>query len=101
MQKYPEVYSLENSLAILEKYKDELSAEQYEQNRSIICNHAIEGMFANEQDIIDLIKVDKGEKTSDEIINEYKKEWGVFIAHRKIKFDTEISDVFKRSSSIL
>ena len=30
MQKYPEVYSLEKSLAILEKYKDELSAEQYE-----------------------------------------------------------------------
>lgn len=76
MQKYPEVYSLEKSLAILEKYKDELSAEQYEQNRSIICNHAIEGMFANEQDIIDLIKVGKG-KTPDEIINEYKKEWGV------------------------
>lgn len=59
MQKYPEVYSLENSLAILEKYKDELSVEQYEQHRSIICNHAIEGMFANEQDIIDLIKVGK------------------------------------------
>ena len=77
MQKYPEVYSLEKSLAILEKYKDELSVEQYEQNRSINCNHAIEGMFANEQDIIDLIKVDKGEKTPDEIINEYKKEWGV------------------------
>ena len=76
MQKYPEVYSLEKSLAILEKYKDELSVEQYEQNRSIICNHAIEGMFANEQDIIDLIKVGKG-KTPDEIINEYKKEWGV------------------------
>ena len=47
MQKYPEVYSLEKSLAILEKYKDELSVEQYEQNRSIICNLAIEGMFAN------------------------------------------------------
>ena len=77
MPKYPEVYSLEKSLAILEKYKDELSAEQYEQNRSIISNNAIEGMFANEQDIIDLIKVDKGEKTPDEIINEYKKEWGV------------------------
>ena len=77
MQKYPEVYSLEKSLAILEKYKDELSAEQYEQNRSISCNLAIEGMFANEQDIIDLIRVDKGERTPDEIINEYKKEWGV------------------------
>ena len=49
MPKYPEVYSLEKSLAVLEKYKDELSVEQYEQNRSIICNHAIEGMFANEQ----------------------------------------------------
>ena len=77
MPKDPEVYSLEKSSAILEKYKDELSVEQYEQNVSIICNHAIEGMFANEQDIIDLIKVDKGEKTPDEIINEYKKEWGV------------------------
>ena len=77
MPKYLEVYSLEKSLAILEKYKDELSAEQYEQNRSIRCNHAIESMFANEQDIIDLIKVDKGEKTPDEIINEYQKEWGV------------------------
>ena len=77
MQEYPEVHSLEESLAILKKYKGELTREQYEQNKSIICNHAIEGMFANEQDIIDLIKVDKGEKTPDEIINEYKKEWGV------------------------
>lgn len=33
MQKYPEVYSLEKSLAILEKYKDELSVEQYEQKQ--------------------------------------------------------------------
>ena len=77
MQKYPEVRNLTESLAILEKYRDELTAEQYEQNKSIICNHAIEGMFANEQDIIDLIKVDKGEKTPDEIINDYKKKWGV------------------------
>lgn len=32
-------------------------------------------MFANEEDVINLIKVDKQEKTADEIITEYKKEW--------------------------
>ena len=77
MNKYPEVYSLEESLAILDKYKDDLTKEQYEQNKSIICGFAIENMFANEEDIINLIKVDKQEKTPDEIIAEYKKEWGV------------------------
>ena len=75
--RYPEVYSLEESLAILDKYKDDLTKEQYEQNKSIICGFAIENMFANEEDIINLIKVDKQEKTPDEIIAEYKKEWGV------------------------
>lgn len=49
MQKYPEVYSLEKSLAILEKYKDELSVEQYEQkqiyhlqprDRGYVCKRA-------------------------------------------------------------
>ncbi|WP_291894789.1 hypothetical protein [Campylobacter sp.] len=77
MNKYPEVYSLKESLAILDKYKDDLTKEQYEQNKSIICGFAIENMFANEEDIINLIKVDKQEKTPDEIIAEYKKEWGV------------------------
>mgnify|MGYP003503322184 FL=1 len=75
--RYPEVHSLEESLAILDKYKDDLTKEQYEQNKSIICGFAIENMFANEEDIINLIKVDKQEKTPDEIIAEYKKEWGV------------------------
>ena len=77
MNKYPEVHSLKESLAILDKYKDDLTKEQYEQNKSIICGFAIENMFANEEDIINLIKVDKQEKTPDEIIAEYKKEWGV------------------------
>ncbi|WP_438283414.1 hypothetical protein [Campylobacter coli] len=78
MQKqYPEVHSLEESLAILKKYKDDLTKEQYEAIRSNIGNFAIEDMFLNEKDIINLIKVDKQEKTPDEIIAEYKKEWGV------------------------
>ncbi|MFK0518736.1 hypothetical protein ACISCP_09160, partial [Campylobacter coli] len=46
---------------------------QYEQNKSIICGFAIENMFANEEDIINLIKVDKQEKTPDEIIAEYQE----------------------------
>ncbi|OCR86430.1 hypothetical protein CFT13S00388_09155, partial [Campylobacter fetus subsp. testudinum] len=58
-QIYPEVHSLEESLAILNKYKNELTKEQYEQNKSIICNHAIESMYANERDIIELIQIDK------------------------------------------
>ena len=77
--RYPEVYSLKESLAILDKYKDDLTKKQYEAIRSTICGHAIENMFANERDIIDMIKIAKNEKTADEIIAEYKKEWGVSV----------------------
>ncbi|HEB7537137.1 TPA: hypothetical protein RZH73_001713, partial [Campylobacter coli] len=49
MQKqYPEVYSLEESLAILQKYKDDLTKEQYESIKSVICGHAIESIYCNE-----------------------------------------------------
>ena len=34
-------------------------------------------MFLNQRNIIDNIKILKGEMTADEIISEYKKEWGV------------------------
>ncbi|PVX05072.1 hypothetical protein DDV87_08665, partial [Campylobacter jejuni] len=68
MQKqYPEVHSLEESLAILKKYKDDLTKEQYEGIKSVICGHAIEDMFAN----------------ADAIIAEYKREWGVRMQHVK------------------
>ena len=77
--RYPEVYSLKESLAILDKYKDDLTKKQYEAIRSTICGHAIENMFANERDIINMIKIAKNEKTADEIIAEYKKEWGVSV----------------------
>ena len=78
MQKqYPRVHSLEESLAILKQYQDDLTKEQYENIKSIICGHAIEYIFANEKNIIDMIKVAKNEITADEIIANYKKEWGV------------------------
>ena len=34
-------------------------------------------MFANEKDVIDMIKIAKDEANADEIIAEYKREWGV------------------------
>ena len=74
---YPEVNSLEESLAILKKYKDDLTKEQYEAIRSNIGNFAIEDMFLNERNIIDNIRILKGETTANEIIAEYKREWKV------------------------
>ncbi|RAX56976.1 hypothetical protein CCZ01_07945 [Helicobacter monodelphidis] len=68
MQKYPEVYSLEESLAILDKYKGQITQDQYEQNVSIIGNHAIEDIFLNESDIISLIEMDTENLTADEMI---------------------------------
>ncbi|TWO29120.1 hypothetical protein XK09_03895 [Campylobacter lanienae] len=75
--RYPEVYSLKESLAILDKYKDDLTKEQYKAIRSNIGSFAIEGMFLNQRNIIDNIKILKGEMTADEIIAEYKKKWSV------------------------
>ena len=77
--RYPKVNSLKESLAILDKYKDDLTKEQYRAIKSTICGHAIENMFANERSIIDMIKIATNEKTADEIIAEYKKEWGVSV----------------------
>jgi hypothetical protein len=73
---YPEVYSLDASLAILDKYKSDLTDEQYQQNKSIISSFAIENMYLNEKDILDGIKIQKGETTADELIAHQLKEWG-------------------------
>jgi len=77
MQNYPEVYSLDKSLAILDKYKNDLTIEQYSNIKSNICGHAIENMFANEKDILNCIRVEKKEATANEIITQYKKEWKI------------------------
>ena len=74
---YSEVHSLKESLAILDKYKNELNKEQYNSINSTIHNFAIESMYANERDILNMIRVQKREITADEIIAQYKKEWGV------------------------
>lgn len=74
---YPEVYTLAESLAILDKYKSDLTEEQFNNIKSVISSFAIESMYLNEKDILDGIKIQKGEATADELITQYKKEWGI------------------------
>ncbi|WP_162165556.1 hypothetical protein [Campylobacter fetus] len=74
---YPEVHSLDESLAILNKYKHELTKEQYDSIKSVICGHAIEYMYLNEKDIIGLVKIAKGKTTADEEIKKLKNEWSI------------------------
>ncbi|MFW2613056.1 hypothetical protein [Aliarcobacter butzleri] len=73
---YPEVYTLAESLAILDKYKSDLTEEQYKQNKSVISSFAIENMYLNEKNILNLIQIDNGVNPN-ELITQYKKEWGI------------------------
>jgi len=70
-------YKKAQSIAILNKYKNEISQEAYERILYVIGTQAIEDIFPDERDIKDMIRVEKGEITTDELIKEYKKEWGV------------------------
>ncbi|MEM5570046.1 hypothetical protein [Aliarcobacter butzleri] len=74
---YPEVYTLAESLAILDKYKDDLTEEQFNNIKSVISSFAIENMYLNEKDILDGIKIQKGEATADELIANQKRNWGI------------------------
>jgi hypothetical protein len=65
------------SIAILDKYKDETSQEAYDRLLYVIGTQAIENIFPNERDIKDMIRVEKGEITTDELVEEYKREWGI------------------------
>ena len=74
---YPEVYSLSESLAILDKYKSNLTDEQFDNIKSVISSFAIENMYLNEKDILDGIKIQKSEATADELIANQKRNWGI------------------------
>jgi len=69
------------SIAILDKYKDEISQEAYERILYVIGTQAIEDMFPDERSIKNLIRVEKGEISTDELVEEikqrYQEEWGV------------------------
>ena len=74
---YPEGYSLAESLAILDKYKSDLTEEQFNNIKSVISSFAIESMYLNEKDILDGIKIQKGEATADELIINQKRTWSI------------------------
>jgi len=65
------------SIAILDKHKDKISQEAYDRILYVIGTQAIEDMFMTEQSVKNLIRVENGEITTDELIQEYKQEWGV------------------------
>ena len=69
------------SIAILDKYKDEITQEAYERILYVIGTQAIEDIFPDKQDIKDLIRVENGEITTDELVEEikqrYKKKWEI------------------------
>lgn len=76
MTTYPEVYSLAESLDILDKYKSDLTDEQYKQNKSVISSFAIESMYLNEKNILNLIQIDNGVNPN-ELITKQKRNWGI------------------------
>ncbi|ARE81474.1 MULTISPECIES: hypothetical protein [Campylobacter] len=76
LQNCKEVYSLEESLNILNKYANNLTPRQYDNIKSIICSFAIENMHLNEEDILNGIAIQKGDKSVLEITQNYKAQWG-------------------------
>ena len=50
-----------NAVEFLNKHRSEITDKQYMQNLSIIGSFAIESMDLTENDIKDLIRIDKGE----------------------------------------
>ncbi|OCS38166.1 hypothetical protein [Campylobacter fetus] len=72
MKNYPEVYSLEESLEILKKYKNKISKDDYDNIKSVISSHAIENQYLNETDIEMLIDKAINNRTTEESINRLK-----------------------------
>ena len=67
----------QQSIDILDKYKDRISSQEYQDVLWVIGNQALEDIFADEEDITNMIRLQKGEVTSKELIVEYQKRWKV------------------------
>jgi len=65
---YPNVYSKEASMQILENYKSELSTREYDVIHNSLCSHALESIYLNEKDILLSIAQLRHEITLDEIV---------------------------------
>lgn len=58
----------------LNRYKDEVSEEAYERIESTIGSQAIEDMFLTEDEVYNLVRIEKGEISADELVAEYISE---------------------------
>jgi len=67
-KEYPAVSSRAESLQILERYKSELTTEEYETILNSLCSHALENFYLSEKEILLSIAQLRNEITVDEIV---------------------------------
>lgn len=65
---YPSVYSKEESMQILQRYKSELNINEYDAIHNSLCTHALENIYLDEKDILLSIAQLRHEITLDEIV---------------------------------
>ncbi|MDR2066242.1 MAG: hypothetical protein LBP57_00135 [Endomicrobium sp.] len=73
--RHTESKSLEESINILNKYKNKMTPKQYEENLKNVYGFAIEDMFLNEIDFETSLAVDNGKYTYDEWTKAIKYIW--------------------------
>ena len=69
---YPNSFSKTQSLSILSQYKTQLTNEEYSAILDSLCNHALEGIYLNEKDILLSIAQLRNEITLEEIVEMVK-----------------------------
>ncbi len=65
---YPSTHSKVESLQILERYRSEINAQEYDAILNSLCSHALESIYLNEKDILLSIAQLRNEITIDEIV---------------------------------
>ena len=58
----------EESLAILEEYKSQLTQEHYQDIKETVYSYAIESMFLDREDIENCVKISTGQATAEELV---------------------------------
>ncbi|MCL4432111.1 MAG: antitoxin VbhA family protein [Epsilonproteobacteria bacterium] len=62
--------SKEESLGFLKKYKDQLTDQQYKNVAMTIGHQAIEGIYCTEESVDRMVRIEKGELTFDQALDE-------------------------------
>jgi len=69
--------SKKHSIQTLDKHKKDISEESYQRILEVIGNNALENLFSDEEGILNMIRIEKGETSADEIVANYKKQCAV------------------------